>query len=349
MEYLREGNLSDMFQDYIKESRMPTSRDFKVYAAHLVQGLKYLHEQNILHRDLKPDNILVDAKGYLKITDFGLSRVVDSAEKKGLSPGLFSEEGMVGTPDYMAIEFVEEKTPITTAVDWWSLGCILYQMLHGYPPFNDISIERIHENIRRFNIEWNHEDKLKNLQRYYFVMGLLHPDPKRRLGTRGAEEIMNHPFFKDINWENLDKELSPHIKFVRKKQKKSPNVNSVRQKNKQFFALISENSDMLKSSTSSIKKKYQLLSEFVDKELQNMNSDVNVNNPFGLIKVQPFVKNENLKRLNLKSYEQKFRRIQLNGPEMKRVYSIVKDQFFIINYFDNYDFLFNFKLKKYQN
>ena len=344
MEYLNEGSLTDVLDEYLKEGEIPSPRDLLVFSAHLVQGLKYLHEQNILHRDLKPDNILVDNEGFLKITDFGLSRVVGNAEKKGLSPGLLDEEGLVGTPDYIAIESIEAKGPISPAVDWWSLGCILFQMIWGYPPFNDINKDRIYENIRRFRIEWNHEDKIRNPIRYRFIMGLLHPDPNKRLGANGAKEIMEHSFFNEIDWESLDKEMSPHMKKVRKRQEKYMDTTSIRNKNNKCFAFKSIESDKSKKAKTQIKTKLTLLSDFVDKELEMMGTGDELNeNQIGVVNVQPFVKNENLKRLNLKTFEKKFRRVQIGGPEIKKIVRLVENYCFIVNNFTNYDFIFDFK------
>jgi serine/threonine protein kinase len=346
MEFIREGNLKDFMNENLKKGVTTMPRDLEVYAAHLVMGLKYLHEQNILHRDLKPDNILVDASGFLKITDFGLSRVVNSAEKKGLSPGLLAEEGLVGTPDYMAVELIEEKTEITSAVDWWSLGCILFEMLWGYPPFNDLSVDRVFENIRRYKIEWNYKDKIANPERYNLIMSLLHPDPTQRLGANGAAEIMNHSFFKNIDWDHLNKEVSPHMKKVRDRQTLSSKNNSVVNSNKKCFAFFTMETKNLKSTNSSIKPEKMLLSEYVEKELNLLEiNDTKVKKHNKGFTVQPFVKKENLKRLNLQSFEKKFQNVEISNSHLKRLLMILKTNCFIVNYFVNYDFIFDFKIK----
>ena len=336
MEYVREGNLSTFLEEYLNNGETPSARDLRVYAAHLVQGLRYLHDHSILHRDLKPDNILVDAGGFLKITDFGLSRVVSSAENKGLSPGLLDEEGLVGTPDYMALELVEGRTPITKAVDWWSLGCILFQMIWGYPPFNDLTRERIYENIRRFNLEWSAEDKALRPLRYDLVMRLLHPDPTRRLGARGAREIMEHAFFRDIDWDQLHKEVSPHMTRVRMRQKKRARKTGLEFAGRRGSETPTPNVSPLEGGAR------VPLSEYLDAEFAKIRQGGGGHLPFDLVKVQPFVKKDNLKKLNLKSFQQRFKKAQIPASEIKRLAAIVQSHVFIVNYFENYDFIFRF-------
>lgn len=339
MEYVRAGNLSTVLEEYINNGQTPSPKDLRIYAAHLVLGLRYLHSHSILHRDLKPDNILVDAKGYLKITDFGLSRVVTSAENKGLSPGLLDEDALVGTPDYMALELVEGRTLTTASVDWWSLGCIMFQMIWGYPPFNDMTKERIFENIRRYNFEWNAEDKVKNPQRYDLVMRLLHPDPMYRLGSGGAEQIMEHPFFQDIDWDHLHKEVSPHMNRVRSRYKKWAKHWGWNDDKGRGSDTPGINPNLIRSESR------VLLGEYLDREFEKMKEAGREDLPFDLIKVQPFVKKDNLKKLNLKSFHQNYEKAQISKSEFKRLETLVNNYVFIVNYFDNYEFIFHFKTK----
>jgi serine/threonine protein kinase len=91
-------------------------------------ALGYLHANNIIHRDLKLENILLEEDGYIVIADFGLSKILSHPDEQ---TGTF-----VGTPVYLAPE-VLDKRPYDRTIDWWALGILVYELLHGYPPFYD--------------------------------------------------------------------------------------------------------------------------------------------------------------------------------------------------------------------
>ena len=99
----------------------------KFYIIEIILGIEYLHSKNMIYRDLKPENILMDKEGHIKVTDFGLSKILDDMNDKVFT--------LCGTPQYIAPEVIQKKG-YDKGVDWWSLGCIFYEMLTWYMPFN---------------------------------------------------------------------------------------------------------------------------------------------------------------------------------------------------------------------
>lgn len=167
----------------------------RFYAAQLVLAIAHLHTYNIVYRDLKPENVLMDDQGFLAITDFGLSR--DNFDSKdGMST-------FCGTPEYIAPELIR-RIPYGRAVDYWSLGVLIFEMLAGYTPFYNSNRKRNFENILKLPLRLPTEfsDDAKSLLR-----GLMCKDPSKRLGSGpvGANEIMEHPFFAKVDWEKLYK------------------------------------------------------------------------------------------------------------------------------------------------
>ncbi|KAF9193325.1 hypothetical protein BGZ51_003599 [Haplosporangium sp. Z 767] len=348
MEYLNGGDCMALIKAI---SRLPEDWA-RNYLAEVVLGLEYLHNAGVVHRDLKPDNLLIDQNGHLKLTDFGLSRVgflgrqaqTDRRSKipmpspypdsRPMSPYLFSHatdsnpesipmiptpklgpsnpsyfiwgersrrssnassasidgrspaigvpcaempkmpaaaflnssssntpfplsessvkssssflssalyplnsmspkvsqsnsplippsfllndlkeevpEKCVGTPDYLAPECVLGMSQ-DVMVDWWALGVICYEFLYGFPPFHGDRPEQVFENILSRDIDWHESEIEISPEARDFMERLLCSDPESRLGSNGADEVKNHPFFKDINWDTL---LSERPAFV---------------------------------------------------------------------------------------------------------------------------------------
>jgi RAC serine/threonine-protein kinase len=190
----------ELFFHLGKEGRFVEPRA-KFYAAEIVLAISYVHSLKIIYRDLKPENVLLDAEGHIRLTDFGLS-------KEGISGSSSGANSFCGTPEYLAPEILNRQGH-GRAVDWWSLGALLYEMLTGLPPFYCQNRERLFEKIR--NSELNYPNSLSRAA-VVVLKGLLTKDPTRRLGSghEDAAEVQRTDFFASIDWEKLMRgEIAP--------------------------------------------------------------------------------------------------------------------------------------------
>ncbi|XP_063240617.1 serine/threonine-protein kinase N isoform X5 [Bacillus rossius redtenbacheri] len=163
------------------------------YAACVVLGLQYLHENKIIYRDLKLDNLLLDTEGYVKIADFGLC-------KEGM--GFGDRTGtFCGTPEFLAPEVLTE-TSYTRAVDWWGLGVLIFEMLVGESPFPGDDEEEVFDSIVNDEVRY---PRFLSLEAIAIMRRLLRKNPERRLGSseRDAEDVKKQAFFRNIAWDDL--------------------------------------------------------------------------------------------------------------------------------------------------
>jgi len=195
MKFMRGGEL---FQHLRKEKRFPEFRA-KFYGAQIALALGHLHSYNIIYRDMKPENILMDDEGYLAITDFGMAKVLaDNA----------LANSFCGTPEYLAPEVIT-ATGHGREADWWGLGVLMYELLIGIPPFYHQNHNTMFELIQTSEVRFHPQIKISN-EAKDFILRSLRKNPKERLGHRGdIKELMAHPWFSDLNWDDLMKKQIP--------------------------------------------------------------------------------------------------------------------------------------------
>ncbi|XP_061732099.1 G protein-coupled receptor kinase 6-like isoform X2 [Nerophis ophidion] len=169
----------------------------RFYAAEVCCGLMHLHANSILYRDLKPENILLDKDGHIRISDLGLAvRVAEGAKAKG----------RVGTLGYMAPEVIVHKY-YGVSVDWWGLGCLIYEMTSGQKLFGTRGKHISRDELeRQIQMEQEEYSELFSEAAKDICSQLLIKDPINRLGCRraGGREIQSHPFFQEVNFRMLE-------------------------------------------------------------------------------------------------------------------------------------------------
>ena len=172
----------------------------RFYIAEIVLAIDHLHKNNILYRDLKPENILLDELGHIKLTDFGLSKIMNNIEKD-------KTYTVCGTPIYVAPEVLTGQG-YNKLVDWWSVGVLLYEFLAGYSPYREART-KIDIKIYKKNLE---QDPLISDTAFDLIKKFCTFDVSKRIG-KNFEDIKNHEFFKDIDWIKLEKkEITPPYK-----------------------------------------------------------------------------------------------------------------------------------------
>ncbi|KAG2823230.1 hypothetical protein PC116_g6341 [Phytophthora cactorum] len=196
MEYCGGGDLLSA----LTRRKAFTESEAAFYIGEIALALSHLHSKNIVFRDLKPENVVMDLDGHCLLTDFGIS-------KEGIKDHT-SANTFCGSPMYLAPEMLS-RSGHGFALDWYSVGALLFELLTGLPPFYTNDKKQLFHNILRGHLvipEYLSPNARDLIQR------LLHRDPKQRLGSgpTGDREIFDHPFFAGVNWEKLKaRELSP--------------------------------------------------------------------------------------------------------------------------------------------
>ena len=241
MDYLPGGDLMNL----LMKKDILTEEEARFYTAEMILAVDSVHKLNCIHRDLKPDNILIDKRGHIQLSDFGLSKIADKniyplstkdSEVKASNddvitnhvPGSLSSKGVtehsrskrnrnrlmaystVGTPDYIAPE-VFEKGGYGQEVDWWSVGIIFYEMLVGYPPFFSDTPNETCQKIRNFAQYFKIPRETQLSMNAQDLIKRFITAPEERIGINGVEEIKAHPFFDHFDWNNVLRMKPPFI------------------------------------------------------------------------------------------------------------------------------------------
>jgi len=173
----------------------------KFYMSQILLAIDYLHKNGYIYRDLKPENILIDKEGNIKLTDFGLSKVISN------DGDINTTNTLCGTLEYIAPEIFQRK-PYDKSIDWFSFGVVLYEMLTGQLPFNIKNEEFDESKYKNIKYPEKMSPEAKEL-----IEKLIEIEPEKRLGYKSSDEIRNSAFFKEVDFEKVyNKEYRPPFK-----------------------------------------------------------------------------------------------------------------------------------------
>ncbi len=213
MEFLPGGDYMSLL---MKKDKL-TEDEAKFYIAELILAVESIHQLDCIHRDIKPDNILIDKDGHIKLSDFGLAKVSDTLYEQGsmktpkYNPKKKTHQKLyscVGTAFYVAPEVLEKKG-YSQEIDWWSVGVIFYESLVGYAPFCAEDTQEVCHRIKNHDEYFQVPDDVVLSKEALDLMNKMISDPNKRLGKNGSQEIKSHPFFKGIDWDNIRNTLKP--------------------------------------------------------------------------------------------------------------------------------------------
>ena len=187
----------DLFKHLQKKASF-SEPEVRHYGAQIILALEHLHSQNIIYRDLKPENVLVGKDGYIKLSDFGVSKKIKNIQDLTTT--------MVGTPEYIAPEMFNKNQGYGVEVDIWSLGCLLYELVVGQPPFKDTFVNSKQESInpqRLRELIVTEDIPLKIYFSKQFSLLLEGLCTKNVRGRLTLQQVKQHPFFRKVQWDEL--------------------------------------------------------------------------------------------------------------------------------------------------
>ncbi|KYQ96839.1 putative protein serine/threonine kinase [Tieghemostelium lacteum] len=242
MEYVPGGDLRSL----LSALNSLGEDNARFYMAEMIEAVDSCHRLGYCHRDLKPENFLIDKTGHIKLADFGLSKnvvtrysvnktslkntpnsnaaiehtpmkfslntsVTDFGSFKDLNNQAQLAYSVVGSPFYMAPEVLQATTGYGDEVDWWSLGCMFYEFIFGYPPFDGDSPEEVMETVLKWKTILQRPEGISDM--LWDLISRLICDGSTRLGSgeKGVENIKSHPFFQGVNWGNLHSSEPPFV------------------------------------------------------------------------------------------------------------------------------------------
>ena len=236
MEYCMGGEFFRALQT--RKMKCISESDARFYSAEVTAALEYLHMMGFIYRDLKPENILLHRSGHIMLSDFDLSKQTDHIHNPELVSGSrstsnlpqldtnvcttgFSTNSFVGTEEYIAPEVIWGKGH-TSAVDWWTLGIFIYEMVFGITPFKGATRNETFANILKNEVKFPEYNSMSSSCRN-LVKKLLVKDPAKRLGSKsGASEIKSHAFFKTVQWDLLRNQKPPLVPVFTQRHRQDP-------------------------------------------------------------------------------------------------------------------------------
>ena len=217
MEFLPGGDLMNLL---IKKDIL-TEDEARFYIAELILAVDSIHKLDCIHRDIKPDNVLIDKNGHIKLSDFGLAKISDKLYENNRAYQFNKDKlthqrnySCVGTAYYVAPEVLNKKG-YGKDIDWWSVGVIFFEMLVGYAPFCSEETKEVCFKVINWQKYLKIPDEINISKEAEDLIYKMINNSDKRLGKNGIEEIKFHPFFKGLDWDNIRNIKAPFIPDIK--------------------------------------------------------------------------------------------------------------------------------------